>query len=61
MAGRSEAWVCGRSPAETVGSNPIGDMDVCSEYCVLSRRGLCDGFDHSSRGFVPTVACLSVI
>jgi len=36
-------------------------MDVCSEYCVLSRRGLCDGFDHSSRGFVPTVACLSVI
>jgi len=22
-------WVCGRSPAEIVGSNPTGDMDVC--------------------------------
>jgi len=25
---RSEVWVCGRSPAETVGSNPIRGMDV---------------------------------
>ena len=29
MAARSKAWVCGRSPAEIVGSNPTGDMDVC--------------------------------
>ena len=26
---RSKAWLCGRSPAEIVGSNPAGDMDVC--------------------------------
>jgi len=26
---RSEAWVCGRSPAEIVGSNAAGGMDVC--------------------------------
>ena len=39
MAVRSKAQVCGRSPAEIVGSNPAGDMDVC---CVLSGRGLCD-------------------
>ena len=32
----------GRSPAEIVGSNPTGDMDVCCECCVLSGRGLCD-------------------
>jgi hypothetical protein len=24
-----KAWVCGRSPAEIVGSNPTGDMGVC--------------------------------
>jgi len=34
--------VCGRLPAETVGSNPTGGMDVCHECCVLSGRGLCD-------------------
>ena len=28
MAARSKAWVCGRSPAEIVGSNPNGGMDV---------------------------------
>ena len=32
-----------RSPAETVGSNPMGAwMSVCCEWCVLSGRGLCD-------------------
>ena len=29
MAGRSRLWVCGRSPAEIVSSNPAGGMDVC--------------------------------
>ena len=29
VAARSKAWVCGRSPAEIVGSNPTGGMDVC--------------------------------
>jgi hypothetical protein len=44
VAARSKAWVCGRSPAEFVGSNPAGGggMDVCCECCVLSGRGLCD-------------------
>jgi len=40
------AWtkelVCGRSLAESVGSNPTGGMDVCCECCVLSGIGLCD-------------------
>ena len=31
------------SPAEIVGSNPTGGMNVCCECCVLSGRGLCDG------------------
>ena len=31
MAARSEAWVCGRSLARIVGSNPAGDVDVCLE------------------------------
>jgi len=41
-AGPSGHAVYGRSPAETVGTNPIGGMDVCCECCVLSGRGLCD-------------------
>ena len=36
--------VQGRSPAEIVGSNPTGGIDVffCCECCLLSGRGLCD-------------------
>ena len=43
VAVRSKAQVYGRSPAETVGSNATGDMNVCCcECCVLSRRSICD-------------------
>ena len=43
MAAPSEAYVCGLSPAEIVGSNPTGAwMFVCCGCCVLSGRGLCD-------------------
>ena len=39
VAARSKALVCGRWPADIVGSNPTGGMDNCR---VLSGRGLCD-------------------
>ena len=42
VAARSKAWVCDRTPAEIVGSNPTGGMDVCCECCVFSGRRLCD-------------------
>ena len=44
VAAPSKAWVCGLSPAEIVGSNPTGSMDVFLSWvlCVLSGRGLCD-------------------
>ena len=43
VAARTKAYVCGRSLAEIVGSNPTGGMDVClCDYCVMSGRGLCD-------------------
>jgi len=29
VAARSQAWFCGRSPSEIVGSNPTGGMGVC--------------------------------
>ena len=29
VTARSKAWVCGRSPAEIVGSNPVGVMVIC--------------------------------
>jgi hypothetical protein len=31
---RSKAYICGRSPAEIMGSNPTGGMDVCL-LCVV--------------------------
>jgi hypothetical protein len=40
VAARTKAYVCRRSPAEIVGSNPTGSMDDCCESCVLSGRGL---------------------
>jgi hypothetical protein len=40
----SKVWVCGYSPAEIVGMNLPGSMDVClCECCVLSGRSLCVG------------------
>jgi len=52
VAARSKAGVCGRSPAEIVGSNPTGVwMFVCCECRVLSGRGLCDKL----------ITCLSVV
>jgi len=44
IAARSKIWVCDRSPAGIVVSNPAGGMYVCRcECCVLSGRGLCFG------------------
>jgi hypothetical protein len=62
VAARSTAWVCGRSLAGTVGSNPTGGMDVSLLYmlCVVRKRCLCR-VDHSSRGVQPSVCvCLWV-
>ena len=56
VAARSKAYVCGRSLAEIVGSNPTGGMDVCLLWvlCVVRLRSLRRA-DHSSRGVLPTV------
>ena len=35
VAARSEAWVCGRSPAEIVGSNPVGGRGFLSVVNVV--------------------------
>ena len=53
----STARVCGRSPAEIVGSNPTGGMDLCllHMWCVVSYRFMLRA-DHSSRGVLPTGA-----
>ena len=34
VAARSNAWVCDRLPAETIGSNSASVMDVCREFCL---------------------------
>jgi len=38
VADRSKAWVCARSPAEIVGSNAAGDMDVFLLWVVCVVR-----------------------
>jgi hypothetical protein len=60
MAARSTAWVCGRSLAGIVGSNPAGGMDVCLLWmlCVVRYRSLRRA-NHSSREVLPSVVCLS--
>jgi hypothetical protein len=61
VAERSKAWVCCRSLAAIVGSNPAGVwMSVSRECCLLSGRSLGRAAD-SSRGVLRNVACLNVI
>ena len=38
VAARSKALVCGRSPAEILGSNPTGGMDVCLLWVLRGVR-----------------------
>jgi hypothetical protein len=59
VAARPNAWVCGRSLAGIVGSNPVGGTDVCLLWvlCVVRQRSV-GRADHSSRGVLPTVVCL---
>jgi hypothetical protein len=64
LAARSKGCVCGRSLAGIAGLNPVGGMDVCLEFCVLSGRGLCDGPiprpGDSYRLFVCVCVCVSL-
>ena len=62
VAARSKAGVCGLSLAGIAGSNPAGGMDACLLWvlCVFRWRSQRRA-DHSSRGFLPSVVCLSVI
>jgi len=60
---RSNAWLCGISPAGFVGSNPAGSMVLFLLWllCVIRWRSL-RVVDHLSRGYLPSVVCpLSVI
>jgi hypothetical protein len=59
VSARSKAWVCGCSSARIAGPNPEGSMNVCLLW-VLYVRSL-GRADHSSRGVLPNVMCLSVI
>ena len=44
VAAQSKALICGRLPAEIVGSNPAGAWKFfCCECCVLSGRGIGNG------------------
>jgi hypothetical protein len=62
VAKRSNLWICGCSLAGIAGSNAAGDMDACVLWvlCVVRSRSLRPA-DHSSRGVLATVVCLSVI
>ena len=56
VAARSKTRVCGRSPADFVGSNPTGGMDVCLLWMLFAvRKSSLRRADHSARGVLPTV------
>jgi hypothetical protein len=48
--------VCGRLPAEIVGSNPIGGYGCLSVVSVVCCQVEASATSHSSRGVLPTVA-----
>jgi hypothetical protein len=63
VASRSNAWVCCCSSlAGIAGSKAAGGMDVYLLWAlfVVRQRSLRRA-DHSSRGALPSVVCLSVI
>ena len=49
MAARPKAWVCGRSLAGIVGSNPAGGMDVLSVLIVVCRQVEVSASDLNTR------------
>jgi hypothetical protein len=53
VAAWPKGWVCGRSLAGTLGSNPAGCMVVCllRVLCVVRERSLRRA-DHLSRGVI---------
>jgi hypothetical protein len=62
VAARSKAWVCGLSLGATGGFESRREwMSVCCECCVLSDKRSLRRADHSSRGVLLSVVCLSVI
>jgi hypothetical protein len=60
VAARSTAWVWDRLHDGTVGSNPARNLDVC-RFLVLYvvRYRFLRPADHSSRGVLPRVMCLT--
>ena len=54
VAAQSEAWVCGRSPAEIVGLNPAGAVAVSCECC----RQVEFSATGSSRGVLWLCVCV---
>ena len=59
MAARSNAWVCDRSSAGVVGSNPAGDVGVFLLWMlVIVKKGPVLWADYSSRGVLSSV-CVS--
>jgi len=38
VAAPSKAWVCGRSPSESVGFESHGDMDICLLWALCVVR-----------------------
>ena len=56
VAARPKAWVCGRSHAVIVGFESPQGQGCLPLLSILYCRA-----DHSSRGVLPSVVCLSVI
>jgi hypothetical protein len=56
VAARFEAWVCSSSLVGVAGSNRTGGMDLYCQVKKSLRRA-----DHSSRGVLQSMVCLSVI
>ena len=62
MDGRPVVWDCGRSLAGTAGSNFAESMDGCLLWVLCSiRYRILRRADHTFRGDLSSVVCLSMI
>jgi hypothetical protein len=58
VAAPSKAWICGRSLAGIVGSNPTAGMDVCLVQCLCCQVEVSARGRSLVQGVLPTVVCV---
>jgi len=60
VAAHSKVCVCGRWIAGFAGSNPVGGLDVCRDFCVLCGFKACATYRSLLQGSSTECLCVRV-